>query len=140
MVAYHQSTVAEKITPISPSIACNARHFTGSVTAINDATGSISDRFRGAFQFFWSDGGETRPPIEEVTPLLFSMKHSTANRALVLDFDQRHLSSFNPKNTGFTPFGLIKNSDLTNHLAIASRGCPTASNFRNELKKEGTTV
>ena len=28
-----------------------------------------------AFQFFWSDGGATKPPIEEVASRMFSMQH-----------------------------------------------------------------
>ena len=49
--------------------------------------------------------------------------HSPADKALVLDYDQRHLAFFNPKNMGLTPG---KNGELANHLVIASCGCPTS--------------
>ena len=79
--------------------------------------------FRRAFQFFWSELSATRPPFEEIALQLFSMRHSTTDKALVLDFDQRHLAFFNPKKMEITP---DKDGDLASHLLIASRDCPTS--------------
>ena len=88
---------------LQPSNTERRRNAKPAQTKENGMHPSISDRFQNSFQFFWSDGDATRPPIEEAAPRLFSMQHPTVDKALVLDFDQRHLASFNPKNMGRIP-------------------------------------